>query len=403
MRGIILWVLTFVVLVLLHEFGHFIAAKKSGVQVKEFWLGLPPRAMTLWTDKSGTQYTLNWLPLGGFVSLKGEDGTDSKENTAKDSFVKAKLRKKLIIVMAGVVMNFLIAWGVFSVLFFIGTKPMTVIPDDAQGMYSESYLMPSMSFIKNEGFLSGELQDGSVVIEHLVEWGLAEQMGLQTGNVLIRLNGQEISSLTLTKQLSKLANTENNTLEYTSHTDQSSVETLSFDCPEECKLGIVYAQSGDLELLPVKFWLGGAMLAGLKEIKAEWNLTMSALGTIGKKLFSFEAGKTKDALKQLTGPVGAVKFGGKLLEEFWFLIFLGFGGMLSIALAIFNVLPIPALDGGRFRALILQKLFRVKDEKFAVVEGWVNTVFFWALMLLGIVIILKDLVVWRGMKLPFVG
>ncbi len=78
-------------------------------------------------------------------------------------------------------------------------------------------------------------------------------MGLQTGNVLIRLNGQEISSLTLTKQLSKLANTENNTLEYTSHTDQSSVETLSFDCPEECKLGIVYAQSGDLELLPVKF------------------------------------------------------------------------------------------------------------------------------------------------------
>ncbi len=78
-------------------------------------------------------------------------------------------------------------------------------------------------------------------------------MGLQTGNVLIRLNGQEISSLTLTKQLSKLANTENNTLEYASHTDQSSVKTLSFDCPEDCKLGIVYAQSGDLELLPVKF------------------------------------------------------------------------------------------------------------------------------------------------------
>lgn len=71
--------------------------------------------------------------------------------------------------MAGVAMNFLIAWIVFSILFFIGTKPMTVIPDDAQGMYSESYLMPSMSFIKNEGFLSGELQDGIVTIEHLVE------------------------------------------------------------------------------------------------------------------------------------------------------------------------------------------------------------------------------------------
>ena len=78
-------------------------------------------------------------------------------------------------------------------------------------------------------------------------------MGLQTGNVLIRLNGQEISSLTLNKQLSKLANTEENTLEYASHITQSSVKTISFDCPVDCKLGIVYAQSGDLELLPVKF------------------------------------------------------------------------------------------------------------------------------------------------------
>ena len=280
---------------------------------------------------------------------------------------------------------------------------MTVIPDDAQGMYSESYLMPSMSFIKNEGFLSGELQDGIVTIEHLVEWGLAEEMGLQTGATLLRLNGQEISSLTLSKQLSKLATTQNNTLEYTPHDAESWVKTLTFDCPTDCKLGIIYAQSGDLELLPVKFGLGRAMLAWLKEIKAEWNLTMSALGTIGEKLFSFEAGQTKDALKQLTWPVGAVKFGEKLLEEFWFLIFLGFGGMLSIALAIFNVLPIPALDGGRFRALILQKLFRLKDEKFAIVEGWVNTVFFWVLMLLGIIIILKDLVVWRGIKLPFIA
>lgn len=403
MRGIILWILTFIILVLLHEFGHFIAAKKSGVQVKEFWLGMPPRLMTLRSDKSGTKYTLNCIPLWGFVSLKGEDGADGKENKDPDSFVKAKLRKKLIIVMAGVAMNFLIAWIVFSILFFIGTKPMTVIPDDAQGMYSESYLMPSMSFIKNEGFLSGELQDGIVTIEHLVEWGLAEEMGLQTGATLLRLNGQEISSLTLSKQLSKLANTKNNTLEYTPHDAESWVKTLTFDCPTDCKLGIIYAQSGDLELLPVKFGLGRAMLAWLKEIKAEWNLTMSALGTIGKKLFSFEAGQTKDALKQLTWPVGAVKFGEKLLEEFWFLIFLGFGGMLSIALAIFNVLPIPALDGGRFRALILQKLFRLKDEKFAIVEGWVNTVFFWVLMLLGIIIILKDLVVWRGIKLPFIA
>ncbi len=77
--------------------------------------------------------------------------------------------------------------------------------------------------------------------------------------------------------------------------------------------------------------------------------------------------------------------------------------MLSLALAIFNILPIPALDGGRFRAVIIQKLLRVKDEKFAVVEGRINFVFFWALMLLGIVIILKDLIFWRGVKVPFLA
>lgn len=77
--------------------------------------------------------------------------------------------------------------------------------------------------------------------------------------------------------------------------------------------------------------------------------------------------------------------------------------MLSLALAIFNILPIPALDGGRFWAVIIQKLCRIKDEKFATVEGRVNFVFFWALMLLGIVIIVKDLVFWRGVKIPFLS
>ena len=77
--------------------------------------------------------------------------------------------------------------------------------------------------------------------------------------------------------------------------------------------------------------------------------------------------------------------------------------MLSLALAIYNVLPIPALDGGRFWAVILQKLLRIKDEKFASVEGWVNFVFFWVLMLLGVIIILKDLIFWRGVKIPFIS
>lgn len=129
---------------------------------------MPPKICTLWKDKSGTEYTLNWLPFGGFVSLKGEDGTDAKENRDSDSFVKAKLWKKLIIISAGVIMNFFVAWIIFSSLFLIGTKPMLVLPDDFQGIYSESYLMPSLSFLKNEGFLSGDLKDSGIVVEEVL-------------------------------------------------------------------------------------------------------------------------------------------------------------------------------------------------------------------------------------------
>ncbi len=403
MLWIILWILVFIVLVILHELGHFTAAKKSGVQVKEFWLWMPPKICTLWKDKSGTEYTLNWLPFGGFVSLKGEDGTDAKENHDSDSFVKAKLWKKLIIISAGVIMNFFVAWIIFSSLFLIGTKPMSVLPDDFQGIYSESYLMPSLSFLKNEGFLSGDLKDSGIVVEEVLSWSIAEKIGLKSWSVLVDINGTAVSSLTINKVLSKLSNTEWNTIRFAEGIEHSSVEEKTFDCEKDCKLGIVFRQEGDLEVLPIKFWIGGAMLAGLKEIQAERNLTMTSLWRIGKQLFSFNANDTKSALNQLTWPVGAVKFGEKLLEEFWFLIFLGFGGMLSLALAIFNVLPIPALDGGRFWAVILQKLLRIKDEKFASVEGWVNFVFFWVLMLLGVIIILKDLIFWRGVKIPFIS
>ena len=81
----------FMCLVLIHELGHFINAKRSGVKVLEFGIGIPPKVCRLRKDKSGTEYTLNLLPLGGFVRLKGEDPRDEKDFNAKDSFIKAKM------------------------------------------------------------------------------------------------------------------------------------------------------------------------------------------------------------------------------------------------------------------------------------------------------------------------
>jgi regulator of sigma E protease len=89
--ALVLGIVMFMCLVLIHELGHFISAKKNGVKVLEFGIGIPPKVCKLRTDKSGTEYTLNLLPLGGFVRLKGEDPNDTEDFHAKDSFIKAKI------------------------------------------------------------------------------------------------------------------------------------------------------------------------------------------------------------------------------------------------------------------------------------------------------------------------
>lgn len=386
------------ILVILHELGHFWAAKASGVKVKEFWLGIPPKACTLWKDKSGTEYTLNRIPLGGFVSLKGEDWESEIESKDPDAFQNAKWRKKLIIIVAGVVMNLLTAFVIFTTIFTIGVKPMSILPEEVHGIKPESFLTPSISFLQQEGLLSGEVKDGPVIVAEVAPWSLAEKIGLLSWTQILAINDLPVSNFTLPTTLQKLSADTEQTMTILQNNQEKK---LNFVCGSPCTLGIAYQQATQLDILPIKFPLPQAMLAALKEIKGERNMTMSALGNIGKKLVSFESNAGKEALGQLTGPVWAIKFGEKLLDTYGFLIFLGFAGMLSLALAFFNILPIPALDGGRFWFVIIQSVFKIKVEKFAIFEGRVNTIFFWAMMLFGVLIIFKDLIVFRGLKLPF--
>lgn len=140
----------FMGLVLIHELGHFIVAKRSGVKVLEFGIGIPPKVCKLWKDKSGTEYTLNLIPLGGFVRLKGEDPKDEADFNAKDSFIKAKLKRKIMILIAGVSMNLLLARILFTSIFTIGTQPISVLPENALSSHQNSYLMPTINFLQKE-------------------------------------------------------------------------------------------------------------------------------------------------------------------------------------------------------------------------------------------------------------
>src|SRR6478752_3426122 len=119
------WVLLLVMLVplvVIHEFGHFLVARRAGVKVHEFGIGFPPRALTYHTDKQGTIYTLNWLPIGGFVRLEGEEG----ESADAKAFVNQRLSTRLIILLAGVAMNFLLAFVIFTGIALAADPVMTV-------------------------------------------------------------------------------------------------------------------------------------------------------------------------------------------------------------------------------------------------------------------------------------
>ena len=397
MWWIILWILAFIVLVILHEFWHFTAAKKSWVKVKEFWLWLPPKIKTLWTDKSGTEYTLNWIPLWGFVQLKWEDWTNDEENKDPDSFTKAKLWKKLIIVLAWVTMNCLTAWVIFTICFSIWIKPMSVLPEWYFGIYSESYITPTVTFLQKQWFISWDIIDWDIYVSSIVEGGIAENIWLESWAIITSINGVKLTQKNIAETLQNISNTKNNVLEY-KFSWEDALHLSQFDCWDDCKLGIVYNTTPwNYEVLEIKYPVHKAMLVALNEIKAEWNLTMDNLKRIW---WMFKQWEATQAINALSGPVAIVKVGQLLFENMGFWSFLWFAGMISIALAIMNVLPIPALDWWRFWALIIQKVFRIKEEKFSMVEWYVNMAFFWFLMIVWVLIMIKDTQFW-WLHIPF--
>ena len=397
MWWIILWILAFVVLVILHEFWHFTAAKKSWVKVKEFWLWLPPKITTLRTDKSGTEYTLNWIPLWWFVQLKWEDWTNDEENKDPDSFTKAKLWKKLIIVLAWVAMNCLTAWIIFTISFSTWMKPMAVLPEWYMWIYSESYITPTATFLQEQWFISWDLIDWDVVVNSVISGGVADSIWLGTWATIKTINWVTLTLKNLSTVLQDISNTKNNLLTY-QYSWENTQHVGQFDCWEDCKLWITYYPTPwNYEVEEIKFPIHKAMLVALHEIKAEWNLTMDNLWRIWWLIKNWEA---KQAINSLSGPVAIVYVGKSMFENLGFLSFLWFVWMISMALAIMNVLPLPALDWWRFWAIIIQKVFRIKEEKFSVVEWYVNMTFFWLLMIIWVLIMIKDTSFW-WVNIPF--
>lgn len=169
----VVFILIFSVLVLIHEFGHFIMAKRAGIKVEEFGFGLPPR---IWGKKKGeTIYSINWIPFGGFVKMLGEDGKDVKFLKEKRSFVSASMRNRVKVVVAGVVMNFLLAWVLLTVGFTFGMQPL-LGPDDVLPAVEDGKIVLTEG-VKIKGFEEGSL---------------FEEAGFRVGDSIFEIDGKMV-------------------------------------------------------------------------------------------------------------------------------------------------------------------------------------------------------------------
>lgn len=389
----------FMLLVLIHELGHFIAAKKSWVKVLEFGIGIPPKALKIWTDKSWTEYTLNWIPLWWFVRLKWEDPKVPDEFNAKDSLIKANIWKKLIIMVAWVFMNFLLAWILFTTIFTVWVKPISIIPENALVSQSKSYLMPTISFLDENWFVSGDIHNTNAIIENVVPDMLWYQLWILSGDIITQINQTQINTWNIGKTLQE------NIWKDIQITINRNGQTIlkNWKCPDDqCLLGVSIISSWNVEIKDIKVPLKVAIIMWLKEIKAETNLTLNALWKLWKDLLSFNGKRIKESVNKLAWPAWAIKFWDRLIQEKDWMAYLWFAWIISLALAIFNILPIPALDGGRILWSLIQRAWRFKAEKYFNIEWYINLVFFILLMWLGIYVLFKDLIVFWWVKIPFI-
>lgn len=405
MFGIILWILLFMFLVLIHELGHFISAKKSWVKVLEFGIWIPPKVCKLRTDKSGTEYTLNLFPLGGFVRLKWEDQNNKEDFYAPDSLITAKLWKKVIIVCAGVVMNFLFAWLIFSVVFWKWTQPIWIIPVDKHVENNQSYLIPNVEFIKEKNLIKWWIDKIKPIVAYVWTWSEAEKAGLIVEDTIMKINGKEVNWLEFSTSFFKDNELCGKEIEIQIKRWENILDKTANIDADTCKLGIVPVSSLDpqKDFEVIKFWFAGWIKAGLKETYYQTKTTLVLLWQLGKNLFSFDKDRIKEATSSLSSPVWVTKIVQQLVELDQRTRFLALFGIISLALAIFNILPIPALDGGRLLGFLIQSWLRLKEEKYFNIEWYINFVFFVLLMWFWVYIMLKDLVRFWDFHIPFIG
>jgi regulator of sigma E protease len=363
---LILGIVMFIGLVVVHEFGHFIVARRNGVEVEEFGIGFPPQfwRRRIKSKKGDFDFTLNALPLGGFVKLKGENDAD----TAKGSFGAASLGAKVKIMTAGVGMNLLAAFVLLMLVALVGMPKLI----------DNQFTVASDTKVVKQQLLVAYVEPGSP----------AEKAGLQTRDELVSVNGESVEAAEDFPAVTEDLAGQQVAITYIRDGEQKTATTQLRTTKEVEASKETDEPKGYLGIGPSEYvvqrstWSAPIVAGGL--IKQFTVQTFKALGSAIANLFQ---GEGKKASEQVAGPVGIfviLKDGSLLGYQFILLII----AIISLTLAIMNVLPIPALDGGRlFVTLLFRGIRRPLTKK---TEDLIHGTGFAFLMLLFLVVTVVD-------------
>lgn len=479
---ILVFLLIFGVLIILHEFGHFWAARIAKVEVKEFGFGIPPKIFGIRTQSTlskGTRYerteqmewTVNALPFGGFVRMTGEH-EDSKNPYA---FGNRPLFLRMLVICGGVIMNFLLGWGILTVVLGIGIAPVPYTEEEYKTFVEEGLIAEKqgnfISFPSEDAYSSplhpfyNELEPGDRIIspdfsedfiflsagdsvqierfdsaektfitqsfvlpepttfhradlelKNIIPKSPAEQAGLKEGDKIVLIEGKDVNTPTDLHELlsSALATREKNEISITVQREEQRY-TIPVQTDNSGKIGIQWGYSFHPE--GITFIPHASMSYHIKNLQYPWiqapveglkysfvliTQSFEALGGMIEQLTS-----SFSLPSEIGGPVAIAHHTDTLLEHGNIMSLLVFTAMLSLSLAVLNIMPFPGLDGGRFLFLVIEGVLIIRSwgmrnilgikKTFSTklpssVEALINTIGFLLLMGLLVWITSKDII-----------
>ncbi|MFA5947060.1 MAG: M50 family metallopeptidase [Patescibacteria group bacterium] len=353
---IFVFLLVLSLLVLVHELGHYIAARQMGMSVEEFGFGFPPRLFGK-KDRNGMLWSVNLIPLGGFVRIKGENGEKRGEH---DAFAQKSIPARLYVLFAGVIMNFLLAWVLFTAGFMFG--------------------LPSI--IEGVDYKSAIISNRAVNVMQVLSESPAHKAGLSEGDQITAIDGKTY------------ANGEEARAALVPHADGSPVHvvfthdggTKEADIIPEFNaeagrpiIGVAIVETGTVRF---PFYV-----APIKGLVTTAGMTYDIVGAfVGLIAGLFQH---RNVAADLSGPIGIASLTGQVARlGFWHLV--QFAALLSVNLAVLNAIPFPALDGGRALFVFVEAVRRKPNS--LQFEQAAHTIGFALLILLVLFVTYKDIV-----------